>query len=162
MIHFLAHHGLALDSHENDEGNLVQLLQDEAEDDDVLKQWLSKSTSHYTCPEIQNEILNIMASTGFRTISSTIHAVQFSIIRDGFQDISISAKEAICLRHVDGDLLPQKNFIGLYDASSTTGKDLARLATEVLMRLNLLLSCLQGQSYGGVANMSGASSLKTG
>lgn len=157
-VRYLARQGLALRGHESDEGNLVMLLQDKAEDDDVLKQWLSKPTDHYTSPEIQNEILNIMANTVLRTISSTLHALpklQFSIIMDGVQDISGSEQESICLRYVDDDLLPHEDFIGVYEVSSTTGKDLARVATDVLLRLNLPLSSLRGQSYDGAANMAG-------
>ncbi len=113
-IRFLARQGLALRGHESDEGNLVQVLEDKAEEDDVLKQWLSKPTNHYTSPEMQNEILNIMANTVVRTISSTLHALptlQFSIIMDGVQDFSGSEQEAICLRYVDGDLLPHEDFM---------------------------------------------------
>ncbi|KAJ4947458.1 hypothetical protein JOQ06_009493, partial [Pogonophryne albipinna] len=36
-------------------------------------------------------------------------------------------------------------------------KNLAKVATDVLLRLNLPLSCLRGQTYDGAANMSGES-----
>lgn len=120
-IWFLSHQGLALRGHDNDEGNLVQLLIDKGEDDEVLKKWLSKPTNHYTSPEVQNEILNIMANAVVRDISGTLHALptlQFSLIMDGVQDMSGCEQESICLRYVDGDLHLYEEFIGLYEVSS--------------------------------------------
>ncbi|KAJ4921049.1 hypothetical protein JOQ06_021766, partial [Pogonophryne albipinna] len=62
------------------------------------------------------------------------------------------------LRSGDDDVLKRwLNFVGLYEVSSTTGKNLAKVATDVLLRLNLPLSCLRGQTYDGAANMSGES-----
>ncbi|KAK5874574.1 hypothetical protein PBY51_019510 [Eleginops maclovinus] len=99
-------------------------------------------------------MLNIMGNS---KISKEIHEVStlmYSII-NGVQDLSGNEQEAICLRYVDSDLLPHEDFVGLYQVSSTTGKELARMATDVLLRLNLPLSCLRGQSYDGAANMAG-------
>lgn len=157
-VRLLARQGLALRGHESDGGNFVQLLKLRAEDDEVLKRWLSKACHHYTSPEMQNEMLTIMGNSVLRNISKEIHEVStlmYSIIIDGVQDLSGNEQEAICLRYVDSDLLPHEDFLGLYQVSSTTGKELARMATDVLLRLNLPLSCLRGQSYDGAANMAG-------
>ncbi|KAF3840185.1 hypothetical protein F7725_018902 [Dissostichus mawsoni] len=141
-ICFLARQGLALRGHDSDEGNLRQLLQLRSGDDDVLKRWLSKPSNNYTSAVIQNEVLNIMANS------------IYSIIIDGTQDVLGVEQEAICIRYVDHDLIPHEDFVGLYEVSSTTGKNLAKVATDVLLRLNLPLSCLRGQTYDGAANMS--------
>lgn len=54
------------------------------------------------------------------------------------------------------DLIPHEDFIGLYKVSSTTGtKDLAQVASDILLKLNLPLSCIQGHNYDGAANMAG-------
>lgn len=102
---------------------------------------------------IQNEIFNI------RAISNTIHGLstlQYSIIIDGVQDVPGIEQESICLRYVDSDLIPHEDFIGLYKVSSTTGtKDLAQVASDILLRLILPLSCLQRYNYDGAANMAG-------
>ncbi|KAI4833261.1 hypothetical protein KUCAC02_016171 [Chaenocephalus aceratus] len=79
----------------------------------------------------------------------------YSIIINGTQDVSGVEQEAMCIRYVDHDLIPHEDFVGLYEVSSTTGKNLAKVATDVLLRLNLPLSCLRGQTYDGAANMSG-------
>lgn len=155
---FLARQGLALRGHGNDEGNFKQLLQLQAEDDEVLKRWLSKPTNTFTSGDIQNEILSLMANSIIRGIVDTIQrlpTLQYSIIVDGTQDVSGVEQEAICIRYVDHDLVPHEDFIGLYEVSSTTGKELAQMVVDVLLRLNLPLSCLRGQTYDGAANMSG-------
>ncbi len=56
---------------------------------------------------------------------------------------------------MDNDLFPHEDSVGLYQVSSITRKDLAGVATDVLLRLNLPWSCLRGQSYDGAAIMAG-------
>lgn len=43
----------------------------------------------------------------------------------------------------------------MYSVSETTGKGLAKVAMDVLLRLNLPIHGLRGQTYDGAANMSG-------
>ena len=74
---------------------------------------------------------------------------------DGTRDVSGVEQEALCLRYVDTDLLVHEDFIGLYEATSTTGENLARIISDVLLRLNLPISGLRGQAYDGAANMAG-------
>ena len=54
---------------------------------------------------------------------------------------------------LDADLQPKEEFLGLYEVSSTTGKNTAKMACDVMMRLGLPLSQLRGQTYDGAANM---------
>lgn len=77
------------------------------------------------------------------------------IIMDGTQDISGVKQVSICIRYVDTDLEPREEFVGLYEASSTTGEQIGKIASDVLLRLNLPFSSLRGQTYDGAANMSG-------
>jgi len=74
---------------------------------------------------------------------------------DGTRDISGVEQEALCLRYVDSDLLVHEDFIGMYETTSTTGENLARIILDVLLRLNLPISGLRGQAYDGASNMSG-------
>ncbi len=74
---------------------------------------------------------------------------------DGTRDISGVEQEALCLRYVDTDLLVHEDFIGLYETTSTTGENLARIILDVLLRLNLPISGLRGQAYDGASNMAG-------
>lgn len=81
--------------------------------------------------------------------------MQYSLIIDGTQDISGTEQESICLRFVDHDLVPQELFVGLYQVPGTTGVEISKAAVDVLLRLNLPVSSLRGQTYDGAANMSG-------
>lgn len=74
---------------------------------------------------------------------------------DGTQDVSGAEQEALCLRYVDLDLVVHEEFIGLYETTSTTGENLAKIILDVLLRLNLSVSGLRGQVYNGEANMAG-------
>lgn len=99
-----------------------------------------------------------MANTVIQGIAAEIRSlpiVQFSVIVDGTQDVSGAEQESVCLRYVDHDLVPHKEFIGLYRVSETTGEGIAKVATDVLLRLNLPMSGLRGQSYDGASNMAG-------
>ncbi len=51
--------------------------------------------------------------------------------------------------------MPHEEFIGLYSLSETTGQGIAKMVTDVLLRLNLPMSALRGQSYDGASNMAG-------
>ncbi|KAI4802298.1 hypothetical protein KUCAC02_020146 [Chaenocephalus aceratus] len=66
--------------------------------------------------------------------------VQFAIIIDGTQDISGVEQESICVRSVDADLQPKEEFLGIYQVSSTTGQNIAKMACDVMTRLQLLVS----------------------
>ena len=61
----------------------------------------------------------------------------------------------ISIRYVDNDLCPYEEFLGLYEPPDTAGKVLAKCITDVLLRLQLPLSALRGQTYDGASNMSG-------
>lgn len=120
--------------------------------------WLTDRTIAYTSPKSQNEILKIMACIIIRGIASEIRSltlVQFFVVVDGTQDISGVEQESVCLRYVDHDLVPHEEFIGLYSLSETTGQDIAKMVTSVLLRLNLPMSALSGQGYDGASNMVG-------
>ena len=61
----------------------------------------------------------------------------------------------MCLRYVDTDLLVHEDFMGLYEATSTTGENIARVILDILFRLNLPILGLRGQAYDGASNMMG-------
>lgn len=156
-IQFLARQGLALHGHNDDEGNFYQLLKHKGKKDARLSDWLSHSID-YTSPLVQNEILKLLGNNIVRDIAKSIQALpvlQYSIIIDGTQDISGVEQESICIRYVDHDLVPHEAFIGLYEVLGTTGEAIARVAKDVLLRLNIPIAGLRGQTYDGAANMAG-------
>ncbi|KAJ4948640.1 hypothetical protein JOQ06_020170 [Pogonophryne albipinna] len=156
-VRYLARQGLAFRGDQKESGNLSQLLKYKATGDAELTAWL-KGPLDFTSPELQNELLKVMANTIIKEIVSEITSmpvVQFAIIIDGTQDISGVEQESICVRSVDADLQPKEEFLGIYQVSSTTGQNIAKMACDVMTRLQLPLSQLRGQTYDGAANMAG-------
>jgi len=76
----------------------------------------------------------------------------YAIMVDGTQDISGVDQHSVCIRFVDEDLRPRE---GLYALTSATGGAVANMVEDVLCRLQLSLSLLQGQTYDGEPNISG-------
>ena len=86
-IRFLARQGLALRGHykavDGDESgakgepdsNFLQLLQTRAENHPNLSKWFKKSQDKFTSPDVQNEILSVMAMHILRDISTEITKV---------------------------------------------------------------------------------------
>ena len=57
-----------------------------------------------------------------------------------------------CIRH---DFNPYEEFVGLYEPPDTKGVTTALCIKDVLVRLNLPISKLLGQTYDSASNMSG-------
>ncbi|KAM3610731.1 uncharacterized protein V6R79_008142 [Siganus canaliculatus] len=91
------------------------------------------------------DALGSFFSLAVRGIVGTIQklpTVQFSLIIDGTHDVAGVEQKCTCIRYMDHNLIPHKDFVELYEVSSTTGKDLVEMAVDVLLRLNLPLLCL--------------------
>jgi hypothetical protein len=156
-IRYLAAQGLALLGHEKQDSNLYNLLSLRAEDCKEIQAWLQKKRN-YLDSSVQNEILTLFSNAIIREIVNKVKSISniFSISVDGTKDISGIEQEAVCIRYVDENLLPQEDFLGFYECQQTTGESIARIIQDVLLRLGLPISNLRGQTYDGAANMSGA------
>ena len=77
-IQFLARQGMAMrgDLDEID-GNFTQLLMLRSIDDPAIIMELEKNTDQYTSPQIQNEILSILALCVLRSISEYVKSASF-------------------------------------------------------------------------------------
>ncbi|KAJ3584594.1 hypothetical protein NHX12_015089 [Muraenolepis orangiensis] len=151
-VRYLARQGLAFRGDQKESGNFSQLLKYKATGDAELTSWL-KGHFNFTSPELHNELLKLMANTIIKEIVSEITSmpvVQFALIIDGTQDISGVEQESIRLRSVDADLQPKEELLGLYQVSSTTGQNIAKVACDVIP-----LSQLRRQTYDGAADMAG-------
>lgn len=154
-IMYLGKQGLALRGHENDRGNLMSLLKLRSQDIDGLFSWLNRSKS-YSCGEIQNEILGIIAHSVLIKVMKKLNAEQiFSVIVDETTDAATMEQVSINVRIVTNNFEAEEYFLGLYETSSTTGENLFKLIQDALLRFNLPLKNLRGQCYDGAANMSG-------
>ena len=97
-----------------------------------------------------------MSHTIVRDICKDINNTKiFVVIIDGTQDVQGMEQESICIRHVDMDLTVHETFVGLYQITSTTGKCIANMVHDDLIRLQLPIENLRAQTYDGAANMSG-------
>jgi len=71
---------------------------------------------------------------------------------DGTQDVSRKEQTSMGLRYVDDEFVPHKEFIGMYEPPTTTGKTTGTCVKDVWHRFQLPLSVLHGQTYDGASN----------
>ena len=153
-LRYLARQTIALRG-DNDEGNFKQLLKMQALDNKELTEWLEKKREKFTSPEIQNEILKIMAHDILRNITSKIRSANFfSIMIDETVDVANKEQCIFVVRWVD-DFDVHEEFLGLYECDRTTGDYLVLLIKDMLKRFNFSLANIRGQNYDGAASMTG-------
>jgi len=146
------------DSKCEENSNFYQLLKLRCGADFDLEDWFNRKQRKYTSPEIQNEIIKIMALNIQRQISAKIQdAVYYSIMADE-TDVSNKEQIVICIRWVDNNLVAHEDFIGLHPLHRTDANTITNLLKDILLRLNLCIDNARGQCYDGAAAMAGAKS----
>ena len=160
-IQYLARQGLPLRGQGSGENsNFTQLLVLRSNDIPKLEDWLrKKKPDKYTCAEVQNELLQLMAEQMFQDIASSIHCSDhFSVFADETADVSNKEQLVICVRWVDDNLEVHEEFIGLRELEDCSSASLADEIKGVLRKLNLSLTKLRGQCHDGCNTMSGTNS----
>lgn len=115
-VRYLARQGLPLrgDGSEID-SNFAQLLLLRANDDPKIHEYLAKKTDKYSSPQIQNELLQIMANSIVRKIAGAIKdARYYSLMADKVTDSSNGEQVAVYLRWIDEKFDAHEDFIGLH------------------------------------------------
>ncbi|KAJ1526617.1 hypothetical protein ONE63_008203 [Megalurothrips usitatus] len=155
-LKLLARQGLAIRGDTPTEGNLIQLLKRRAEDVPELARWLQRREK-FVSPEIQNEMLKIMAHEIQRDIIKEIQASKvFSSIMDECRDEGNLEQLSICIRSVDLKTLQAvEHFMGFYTASDTKGQSLKEMFIDSLTRMTFDVSDQRDQCYVGGSNMRG-------
>ncbi|KAF0294043.1 Zinc finger MYM-type protein 1 [Amphibalanus amphitrite] len=153
-IAYLAGQGLPLRRREEKTSNLQRLLDQSERTCPALKTWRKRKQT-FTSPEIQNEILELMASAIVRQIANSVREDVFAVMADETRDSAGTEQVAICLRSVNKQLEVEEQLIGLYSVESTTALVLSTVIKDALLRMELDLKQLRGQCYDGAANMSG-------
>ena len=74
---------------------------------------------------------------------------------DETRDISNWEQLVICLRWTDECLMPQENFVVLYQIDRADASTIAEVEKDVLIRLQMPLDKCRGQCYDGCSTMSG-------
>ena len=155
-VRYLARQGLALRGHESTTGNYEELLRLRADDCKELHSYLQR-ISKFTAPEAQNEMLAMISHGVLRRIVATVkeESRQYAIIVDGTQDCTGQEQESLCVRYVNAELEPAEAFLGLYLPNDTKGSTIADVIMDALLRFDLPIHDLRGQTYDGAANMAG-------
>ena len=156
-ICFLGRQGLALRGHDDSESNFVQLLKLRGCDDQRIADWLQRKSNKYTNPDVQNEILQLMALEILRNIAADLHnASFFTIMADECTDSANKEELVLCFRWIDDHLEAHEEFIGLYQISNTSADTIVVVIKDTLIRMSLNLNRCRGQCYDGAAAMAGA------
>lgn len=155
-LKYLALTGCAIRGLKQNGGNLIELLKERQMDVPELKPWLQRR-NNYLSPDIQNEILEIMAHEVQTKVVIEIQAAPwFSVIVDGTTDVGSLEQLSICARHANNSTLgSEEKFLGLYNADDSRAETITAVTKDVLVRLNLPLEKLRGHCFDGAANMSG-------
>ena len=157
-ILFLARQGLAMRGHGDDaDSNFMQLVRLRAIDNPQFLTWIERKTNKYTSPQVQNELINVMAQSIVRNIASSIRkAKYFSIMADEVTDASNKEQVVICFRRVDDQLEAHEDFVGLYMVESIQSDNIVHVLTDTMTRMNLSINNCRGQCYDGASNMAGS------
>ena len=140
-------------------GNFLELLHLRSRDIPWLGAKMKaqlKSHAQWTSPDIQNELIDIVATLVRSDITSRAKVSgPKSVIIDETADISRQEQVAVCLRFVYDGVITEP-FVGFYDTASTDGESLFKLVKHVFQTLDLNLEELVGECFDGASNMSGA------
>ena len=110
----------------------------------------------YTFPEIQNEIIQIMAKIVQDQISKEIqNSNAYSILADSTRDKQNHEDLAIGARYIDITGKPVESCFSLVKLEAANAKSIANAILNKLNTLTLNLSKIVCQSYDGTAVMSG-------
>ena len=120
-----------------------------------LVDWLKKPQDRFTSPEIQNEIIEIMAMTVLRKLAADILNKQYTIMVDETTDISNVEQLVFCLRFVDEQLHVHESCIGFHSLETTSAESIVKTIEDILLRLSLQVDKCRGQCYDGAAAMAG-------
>ncbi|XP_022160852.1 zinc finger MYM-type protein 1-like [Myzus persicae] len=162
--HNLAFRGSSDKLFERNNVNYLGLVELLGKYDNYMKEHLNRITTQklnitYCSKDIQNELINLMASKVLETIQQKVQdAKYFSVILDCTPDVSHSEKMSFTIRFVDennGNLQVAEHFIGFREVSESTGESLTELLLKTLRENKLDIMNCRGQGYDNGANMKG-------
>ncbi|XP_073025239.1 uncharacterized protein [Primulina eburnea] len=140
-------------------GNFLELVKAFAkmniEIDEVVLENAPKN-AQYIAPEIQKEILHIMANRVRKMVREEVGDKYFCILVDEARDISKREQMAIILRFVNNHGILTERFFAIKSVSDTTSMNLKNEISNVLVHHDLHVKKIRGQGYDGASNMRGA------
>jgi hypothetical protein len=137
----------------------MEILSLLAKHDKTINERLSfgPRNAKYTSPQIQNDIIGIMATLVRNTIASAVHkAGYYSIMADETKDLSKQEQLSIVVRYLDSDTSSIKeNFLTFLPAMSLNSDSLSKYILDTLEKYNLNPKLMVSQGYDGASVMSG-------
>ncbi|CAN1121573.1 Zinc finger MYM-type protein 1, partial [Linum perenne] len=139
-------------------GNFIELLKYIASyNEEVASVILENAPKNakYTSPDIQKEIVHVLAKMVRRKIFEEVGDSKFSIIVDEASDESRKEQMAIVLRFVDMKGLIQERLFDVVHVKDTTSMTLYSSICLTLSSYKFAIQNIRGQGYDGVSNMRG-------
>ena len=135
--------------------NFYQLMILRAENEPEVQNWLRKKKK-FMSPQVQNEIIELLASEVRRDISQDIqNAIYYTLMADQTADVSSKEQVAVCIRWVDENLCAHEDFVGMKPVARATAGEIVNVIADTLAEMNLRLEDARGQCYDGANTMSG-------
>ena len=162
-VRFLLRQGLAFRGHDESEdsknqGNFLELLRFLAEHNETINNVVLKNAPKnlkVTAPDIQKDIVHVIASETTCAIINDLGDDLFSILVDESRDISVKEQMAVLLRYVDKKGCITERFLGIVHVTDTNALSLKAAIESLFSKHGLSLSRLRGQGYDGASNMRG-------
>ncbi|XP_023769031.1 uncharacterized protein LOC111917599 [Lactuca sativa] len=162
-IKWLTFQGCALIGHDErpnsrNQGNFLELIKFLASYNKTVVDVMLENApqnAKYTSPDIQKEILHVLATNVQKAIRDEIGMSKFCLIVDESQDESKKEQMAIVVRFFDQDGHVKERFLDLICVNDTTS---LTLKNEILCSLSyhkLSVQDIRGQGYDGASNMRG-------
>jgi hypothetical protein len=156
IVKFLTKHNLAFRGtncklYQDSNGNFLGLVEMVAEFDPVIQEHVERITNddihiHYLGPNIQNELINLLAIAIRSEIIKKIKESKcFAVILDCTPDISHQEQMSLIIRYVDtsSDCI-EESFLGFLDIDDTTWQGLFDVLQKELKNLDLEIDNVRG------------------
>ena len=111
----------------------------------------------YTSPEVQNLLLNIMATMVWKKICNAVQSAgPFSLLADESKDVSKTEQLTVALRYVDvscGSI--HEHFLTFVPTTNFSAQSLSKYLLDTLKEHQLNPKQMVSQGYDGASEMSG-------
>ena len=97
-----------------------------------------------------------MANEVLRTKLNAIKQSKFySAMCDEYTDVASKEQLLFCLRWIDENLCAREDFLGYYELPNIKSDTIVAVIRDCLIRFELPIQNLRGQTYDGTSNMMG-------